>query len=344
MQQPGGPTRRGQGGALLTPPVAVRGLSTRFFLVLLFVALVGFTMCDVVSFFAVTTIRLNSSSVKMISKANKADLIRRFQQLVDESQQDLIVNVFTPVARSRTLNSVTCATQGGLSKLPRLIDMTSRWLGPVSFSTVVTSEHDLDVLFQFWTDNPLIQEYVSLHLLMELPQLKRSENGHYPINQLRNLALQNVKTDYVFLNDVDFVPSDHAHDEIAALIQDSHLATKTFWVLPAFERLADTNTTDPTHSNDQVNDVNMIPKSKPAVGTLVARIVNEVASNSEACSIFLFFLRTHKADKATICCFLALWDFGLVNDGDGVGAFYASAYPLHESSEFIGRGKIPSVF
>jgi Glycosyl-transferase for dystroglycan len=119
------------------------------------------------------------------------------------------------------------------------------------------------VLFQFWTDNPLIQEYVSLHLLMELPQLKRSENGRYPINQLRNLALRNVNTDYVFLNDIDFVPSDHAHDEIATLIQDSHLVTKTFWVLPAFERLANTNTTDPYHSDNQVNDVNMIPKSKP---------------------------------------------------------------------------------
>ena len=118
-----------------------------------------------------------SSSVKMIRKAGKAELVARFQRLVDESQQDVIVNVFTPVARSHTLNSITCVTQGGLSKLPRLIDLTSRWLGPVSFSTVVTSEHDLDVLFQFWTDNALIQEYVSLHVLMELPQLQRSETG-----------------------------------------------------------------------------------------------------------------------------------------------------------------------
>jgi Glycosyl-transferase for dystroglycan len=188
--------------------------------------------------------------------------VTRFQQLTDESQQDVIVNVFAPVARSGTLNSITCATQGGLSKLPRLLDMTSRWLGPVSFAAVVNSVQDLDVLFQFWTDNPLIQEYVSLHVLMELPQLKRGENGRYPINQLRNLAMHNVKTDYVFLNDVDFVPSDHAHDKIAALIQHSALATKTFWVLPAFERLAHANTKDPAHSKDEVTDVNMIPKNK----------------------------------------------------------------------------------
>jgi Glycosyl-transferase for dystroglycan len=201
-----------------------------------------------------------SSLVKVIRKADKAELVKRFQKLVDEQQQDVIENVFTPVEKMKPLNSITCATQGGLNKLPRLIALTSRWLGPVSFSAVVNSEHDLDVLFQFWTDNPLIQEYVSLHLLMELPQLQRSENARYPINQLRNLALHNVKTEYVFLNDVDFIPSDHAHDEIAALIQDFSLPAKTFWVLPAFERLAKANTTNP---EEEVTNVEMIPRSKP---------------------------------------------------------------------------------
>lgn len=31
--------------------------------------------------------------------------------------------------------------------------------------------------------------------------------GFYPVNYLRNVALNNVNTDYVFLTDIDFLPS-----------------------------------------------------------------------------------------------------------------------------------------
>jgi hypothetical protein len=207
-------------------------------------------------------------SVNMMIR--KAELVKRLQTLTNETQQDVMIDVFTPVPnpRSSLHYAITVATQGSLNKLPRLLDMTSRWLGPVSYSTLVASESDLDSLFQFWTDNPLIQEYVSIHVFMELPQLQRPENGRYPINQLRNLALHNVKTDYVFLNDVDFIPSDHAHDEIAALIQAFPLPTKTCWVLPAFERLkvAPTSTRSSIKYNiaaeDEVTDVALVPKTK----------------------------------------------------------------------------------
>jgi glycosyltransferase-like protein LARGE len=161
------------------------------------------------------------------------------------------------------LNAITCATQGGVNKIPRLLDLTSRWRGRVSFSTVISSESDLDLLFQFWADYPLLQEYVSVHILMELPQVQRPQNGRYPINELRNLALHNVKTDYVFLNDVDFIPSDYAHDEIATLISASPPSTKTFWVLPAFERITPAITSNTTNAKDEVTDVAMIPKTKP---------------------------------------------------------------------------------
>ena len=45
------------------------------------------------------------------------------------------------------------------------------------------------------------------------------EGGFYPINALRNLALEQAATDYVFLADIDFLPSPHAVSSLAASTQ-----------------------------------------------------------------------------------------------------------------------------
>ena len=42
------------------------------------------------------------------------------------------------------------------------------------------------------------------------------EGNLYPINALRNLALEQAATDYVFLTDIDFLPSTYAVSSLAA--------------------------------------------------------------------------------------------------------------------------------
>ena len=42
---------------------------------------------------------------------------------------------------------------------------------------------------------------------------------HYPVNYLRNVALENVNTPYVFLMDVDFVPMAGLYDHLRTAIQ-----------------------------------------------------------------------------------------------------------------------------
>lgn len=42
---------------------------------------------------------------------------------------------------------------------------------------------------------------------------------HYPVNYLRNVALENVNTPYVFLMDVDFVPMAGLYDHLRSAIQ-----------------------------------------------------------------------------------------------------------------------------
>ncbi|KAF6769131.1 hypothetical protein AHF37_12397, partial [Paragonimus kellicotti] len=71
----------------------------------------------------------------------------------------------------------------------------------------------------------------------------------YPINALRNIAVQYAQTDYVFLIDVDFLPSLNSYPYFEEVIQtqaqsvnrsDSQKARDAKWcfVIPAFELFA----------------------------------------------------------------------------------------------------------
>ncbi len=42
----------------------------------------------------------------------------------------------------------------------------------------------------------------------------------YPMNFLRNVALNNAHTKYVFLNDLDFIPSYGMHEYLVRLITE----------------------------------------------------------------------------------------------------------------------------
>jgi len=62
------------------------------------------------------------------------------------------------------------------------------------------------------------------------------EGDFYPINALRNLALEHASTDYVFLTDIDFLPSPHAVSSLAASTRSLLLSHPLrALVVPAFE-------------------------------------------------------------------------------------------------------------
>ena len=53
-----------------------------------------------------------------------------------------------------------------------------------------------------------------------------SLQGLYPINYLRNVALNHSKTDYVFLSDVDFIPVPGLHAYLQQNIEKGLLTKK----------------------------------------------------------------------------------------------------------------------
>lgn len=174
------------------------------------------------------------------------------------------------IVRTNDQGIITLTTQGGASKLPRLLDLAGRWLGPISCGFYITSTEHLDELLSFVARNEIIQRFVSFHFLIEQPQLPVQVNRH-PINRLRNLALQSAETDYVFINDVDFMPPVGSHDAIVPRVAD--LQPKTFLVLPAFERFG----AEKKGPGQFVNDVNMVPSDKKQLIEAVDKKEKEVA-------------------------------------------------------------------
>ena len=67
----------------------------------------------------------------------------------------------------------------------------------------------------------------------------RLQQGLYPVNTLRNVALNNARTDFVILADVDFVPGRNVYEDTKAFVQQliaqGKQDEKKVYVLPAFE-------------------------------------------------------------------------------------------------------------
>ena len=120
--------------------------------------------------------------------------------------------------------------QLSMDRLHMLEPLLARWDGPVSLALYLT-DPEAQQFVDFYESRPdLVSRCnVGYHVVYK-------EGDFYPINFLRNLALDNVVTDYVFLSDIDFLPSWHI---LASLLSStSHLLAdhpRRALVVPAFE-------------------------------------------------------------------------------------------------------------
>ena len=213
---------------------------------------------------------------KQILERDVPELLYHLESLSnDDSNTIEISNVIQPRTKTDTNSSpvITLVTQGSVSKFSRLLAILQRWDGPISCAMYITTQEELYTwhnLVQNQMNNTSFQNHVSMHLLFELPPTSTSPSFSetstspllfYPINMLRNLALQNARkeVDYVFLNDIDLIPPTQSHTSISSILKEQELQVKTFWVLPAFERFADEK------NKVEVNDVSLIPPDKSSL-------------------------------------------------------------------------------
>lgn len=135
-------------------------------------------------------------------------------------------------------NDITLATQLSPDKLHLLPELSRRWgQGPVSAAVYLTDKEDILKLDSFVRNQSTeFRHWVTLHALLERP----GPDVDYPHNLLRNLALQYVETEYFVLLDVDFMPSQDAHNYLYDFLSRKARDVpggnyNTLYVLPAFD-------------------------------------------------------------------------------------------------------------
>lgn len=169
--------------------------------------------------------------------------------------------------------SVCLATQSSLEKLQSLVQVAHHWSGPISAAVFAAGdEYALLQLYIAFLRRcfPVVRDRVSFHLaypkdrpplqtppnfpskpkldcrkpeaaLAALVRLRKPETvkwrikSPYPQNHLRNLARRNCQTSYVFLTDVDIIPSARLADGLDVFLANVKCTNLCAYVIPTYE-------------------------------------------------------------------------------------------------------------
>lgn len=189
-------------------------------------------------------------------------------------------------------NLVCIATQSSVEKLYSLVQVAHYWTGPISVSVFTPGDEDFLVLQHYLaylrkcyapirervtfslaiprarlvTVQPQVVELSEdvdclkpeatlnglVHRLSSA-QITWKTRNVYPQNHLRNLARRNCQTEYVFLTDVDIIPSSN----LSALLNDflkTSKCDKCAYVIPTYE--LDTRVRFPQNKTDLIRLAN----------------------------------------------------------------------------------------
>jgi hypothetical protein len=166
-----------------------------------------------------------------------------------------------PVAR----NSVSLVSQLTVDRLGALERMARVWQGPITAALYILRATDVDHARQIIAESPLLRRYATFVLVHASSGAWAFDNlGLYPINTLRNVALNATQSEFGLFLDVDFVTSGTAAEAYALLASRGYDAMmrerKRVVVLPAFELVGDAY----KHGGTVVN-IDAMPRSKSAL-------------------------------------------------------------------------------
>ncbi|XP_056383601.1 xylosyl- and glucuronyltransferase LARGE2 [Hyla sarda] len=127
---------------------------------------------------------------------------------------------------------VTLVAQLSMDRLQMLELICRHWEGPVSLALYL-SDAEAQQFLRYAQASEVLQSRTNIgyHVVYKEGQL-------YPVNLLRNVALRNAQTPYVFLSDIDFLPMYGLYESLRKSIQQENMAnTQKALIVPAFETL-----------------------------------------------------------------------------------------------------------
>ncbi|KAK1159685.1 LARGE xylosyl- and glucuronyltransferase 2-like isoform X1 [Acipenser oxyrinchus oxyrinchus] len=127
---------------------------------------------------------------------------------------------------------VTLVAQLSMDRLQMLEAICKHWEGPISLALYM-SDAEAQQFLRYAQASEVLKsrKNIGYHIVYK-------EGQFYPVNLLRNIALRNVNTPYVFLADVDFLPMYDLYDYLRkSIIQLDMAHTKKALIVPAFETL-----------------------------------------------------------------------------------------------------------
>eukprot|EP01083_Nonionella_stella_P207708 754284_1 len=146
-------------------------------------------------------------------------LMRRFNYSIINYP---IYPFFLTSTKIRTHDMITIVTQSSLDRLPLVSLVAQHWHEIISLAIYIPLEASLvqtqHIIYAFWHGIELNTSTVlDIHLLFETEYIDKPpiDRGRYrvmyPVNHLRNIALQCAQSEYVLLADADFIPSHNLH-------------------------------------------------------------------------------------------------------------------------------------
>ena len=244
---------------------------------------------------------------------------RQWQQLIDRAEESVLgsLGALTHATRPRALAPpraastsahapITLVTQCSLDRIDRLQQQLASWRGPASVALYVdeqmgsaaAAEAEEAALARLRSASSEAASQLVVSLLYRAEEPKAAEepktaedDGHtplYPINALRNLALEQATTELVLLLDVDFVPSAGLLRDLKrdGALLDELRTSRVALVLPAFE----------------VNPAHKLPAQQAALSSLLSGCEPPAASpfhcghfaSGHAPTDFARWLRAHE--------------------------------------------------
>uniref|UniRef100_A0A8C5WGS3 Xylosyl- and glucuronyltransferase LARGE2s n=1 Tax=Leptobrachium leishanense TaxID=445787 RepID=A0A8C5WGS3_9ANUR len=129
-------------------------------------------------------------------------------------------------------SDVTLVAQLSMDRLQMLELICRHWEGPMSLALYL-SDAEAQQFLRYAQASEILQSRsnIGYHVVYKEGQL-------YPVNLLRNVALRNAQTPYVFLSDIDFLPMYGLYENLRRSIAEQDMAnTLKALVVPAFETL-----------------------------------------------------------------------------------------------------------